>query len=367
MSLALVFLTEIKGVSAPRAGLALSIAFSLSFATIGLLGRIISRIGPKASLIAATVLSIAGYSTYYFGVQILTIAIAAFVVASGDRLYAAAWPVMVLAVYGDHDLRVVFSRLAIWKVLLAGLGATTTGLMLSVSRQFGLQLALAINILSYAFSIPLLMASRTSSTIATRTAERSRSPLTDKPFMLLVLSQLLASFVWIMPVAFFPLYITQTLHAPLKYITVCLIVRYAVIFCSQAWVTSMTADWTRRSILCSSSFLGCTAVLSVALTSNTKPTFALPLLICGSVFACFSECLSKPFAMSLSVRMGGSSFARYSAYFQVTWMGALAVSPVLIGLTVSRPKLLWALLTAFGVSSFILEMTRSAKKWGRWK
>lgn len=352
MSLAVLFLIRIQGYDPGTAGTFVSLAFLASFLSMNWCARVVVAAGPRRTLLLCCGVSAVGFALYFFAVNPALAFVAAAIIATADRLYAAAWPTLLSDRHGGGDMSQVFATVTALKTLVLGLGALSSSVLLGAFGDNGLRFALWLNVASYISSaIVLALDKPTEGELIKRLPERTSAvlwALTDRPFLRLLTSQTLLSICWIIPTSIFPVYIASRLDLDLSVVTLVLVARYLTIMIFQISLTRVVTHYRRSRIT-----LICVALaLLVVALCTILPTLPQPVQI-AAIFGCTillatTEIVAKPTAMAAAVRIAPhTSLPAYMAAFQLTWTLAYAVAPALAGLSAAAPAALW---TIIGVS-----------------
>ena len=343
MSLVLLYLALVNGIPPVLAGPLITIAAVLSFVAMPLVGRLIHRLRGRNSLILSGVISAVGYTLYFFAREPVTVLVAASLVALGDRLNGAAWPVLAAEQFGRDRLTLLFAITNSAKTVALGAGALAAAAALAAGNEAGLRIALAANVTSYLVGLIVLLSVKRHVITAERTPIRSLSIAFRNPgFMRLVLSQMSLSASWIIPGVAFPLYLTEGLGQPAALAAVMLTLRYGVVAAIQVPIVRMTRSWDRQRILAFSGACSASGVLCVIALPFAWDGWLIALTALATALLALSEIISKPTAAADAIRYSPpGEEAPYMAVFQSSWTFAYAIGPAAIGLGLQAPPILW--------------------------
>jgi MFS family permease len=367
MSLAVLFLVQLRDHSPDRVGLIISFAFLLSFGTIPTCATLVSRWGPKACLFLCCGISSVGYGLYFFSYDLWGVFASALAVAFADRLYASAWPTLLAHRHGKSGISKLFASVTAWKTLFLGLGALSSSLLLGLFGTDGLVFALWVNVLSYLASALALWFDRGESTLAVNQDHNligvDDQPLKNRAFTRLVASQTLLSLCWIIPTAVFPLYIPAFTPVDIAIVPVILVVRYASVMVFQVPIANLVCNQSRMSTLVMSVGLGICAIAACASLPIIATAWQTPLIFLITFALAISETVAKPTASGLAVHYAPpSALPRYMATFQLTWTLAYALAPALAGLGAANPGALWLVLSGSLVVSLVVEFAPEGRR-----
>jgi Major Facilitator Superfamily len=360
MSLVLLYLVRVNHVAPALAGTLVTVAAISSFAAMPLVSRIIHRLKGRDSLILCSLVSAGGYAIYFVARSPFVVVVAALLVALGDRLNGAAWPVLAAEQFGRDRLKIVFGVTNTAKTVALGVGALTAAAALALNNNVGLRVALGANVASYIAGLAILLfVPRKRAPEIVRSRLPLSVPLRDHQFMRLVVSQTSLSASWIIPGVAFPLFLTRDLGLAAALAAIMLTLRYCVISVVQIPLIRLTSQWRRGAVLAfsgGSSVAGLAAVLLLPLVSGT---LLIVMVTSATTLFALSEVISKPTAAAEAVRLSPpGDEAPYMAVFQATWTLAYALGPAAIGFGIQAPEFLWAGILAIVVAGSIYGLSK---------
>jgi MFS family permease len=349
MPLVLPYLTVVNGVDPAAAGTAVAVATVVSLLFAAPIGWLLGRVGAKSGLIVATCLSIAGYLGFLPVTTGPAVLAAFLLVAVGDRLHAAAWPVMAALTFGRATLVSVFATVETLKTACLLGGVLTSMAAMRLGTVPGLRVALAANVLTYAVSLLFLRGvladERRRAGEAAGTRLRPRV-LRDRRFALLLTSQTFLTTAWLVPLTVLPLYILEVLHGPAFLATAPLLLRYGIIIASQIRLTRRTLTWNRPRLVVVCAGLAVGGVGAAGSMAGLPPGQQLVAGAVAVVLLATSEVLGKPSGAALAVHLSPRGDERaYTSLYQLTSGIPVALLPALVGVLLDRPALLWGALT----------------------
>lgn len=356
ISLLLLYLVEINHIDASAAGTAVSIGFLASFALIPIASILVDKLGAKTALAVCAVLSAISYAALAASFHIYSVIIVAFAISGTDRIYATAWPTIAAQRYGKEQITEVFGTVSALRTFFLAAGALSSAVLLSVLHDGGLEAALWINVTSYGLGVLLLLADKISySSSAPKIPSPPWACLKNPQFLKLLMSQILVSISWVIPSAILPIFLTAVLSLPLYYVPAILIIRYVTIVSLQMPLLLVSKTYSestslRAGIACSTLAVVVLSALPLVQSAAQITGTALAVVLLGA-----SECLSKPVASSMAIRMAPSGGeAGYMATFQLATTLAAAVAPLLAGSLLISANLVWAAIgIALAVSTII--------------
>jgi MFS family permease len=357
-SLSLLFLISYNGMSAAAAGIGVTIGSLAAFACVPLAGLLTQRLGARTSLQISNIATAAGALLYLPSHSWIGAAIASFVVMSADRIYGAAWPVLVSRVAGREKVAAWLASTNAVRTGAVGLGALAATLVLSTSGDIGLLIALLVNSASKLISFFFLrlvpirhLQSRTS-----ERPSRLRDVFHNKPFMRLLWSQTLLSFAWTLPPIVLPVLLVESLGLPAYWASIALVCRYVTVTALQIPARRLVDSWSTARIS-----LVAVAIASLAIVVAAATTFPGAAAVAGiaaavsSVLVALAEIISKPSASAVAVALAPpDDEGPHMAVFQLSWTLAYAIGPLLVGVGIAQPGWMWAtILVALAASALI--------------
>jgi len=349
MPLVLPYLTTVNGNDAAVTGTAIGAATVVSLLFASPIARLLERMGAREGLRAATFLSITGYLGFTLAHSGPAIFAVFLLVAVADRLHAAAWPVMAAVTFGRDTLVPVFATVEMLRTCCLLIGVVASMAAMQLGTMPGLQVALAVNVLTYAVSLVFLR--RVGPDQPRRAgrgdaqAEARPRVLRDGRFVLLLASQTFLIMAWLIPLMVLPLYILQVLQAPPFLATAPLLLRYVIIIGSQVRLSRRIMSWSRPRVVVTCSGLAVAGVGAASAMAGLPPA---PQVVAGIVavgLLATSEVLGKPSGAALAVQLSPVGGERaYTSVFQLSSGIPVALLPALAGVLLDRDQLLWAAL-----------------------
>lgn len=352
MSLSLLYLHRVNGVDPAVAGPVVTGAALASFLLMAPISAVVHRLRGRNSLLLAAALGAVGHTAYLWAKDPATVAVAAFLVALGDRLTGTCWPVLAAERFGRGRVRSLFAVANSAKTFALAAGALVASFALAAGGDRGLWIMLLANIATFILTFAVLC------TVSSGPGGADGSPLTsgrvrmsdvlrNRRFMSLVVSQTALSATWMIPMIAFPLYFTLSLGESAALATAALAIRYIVVTVAQVPLVHRVAGWSLTTVLLVSAASAALGVLVVASLPLVDGTARVVAVVAATVLIAGSEICSKPIASAEAVRVAPpGTEAPFMAVFQVTWSLAYVLGPAVVGVGLSRPVVLWCGLLA---------------------
>ncbi|MFD8978438.1 MFS transporter [Streptomyces sp. NPDC059564] len=350
-------------------GAALSLGQLLALPTPIVAGPLIDRLGPRKVVLAANVISAAGFTGFLFADAAWKIVLVQLVVQAGSSIYWTSSRALVMLAAARHgDRSRWFGFIGALRNIGAGFGSAVASVAVALGSGTGVRGLVLVNALTFVVAAWLVATWRPG---AATGAERPDPPgdsgadadadkttlggyaqvLRDGRYLRLVLANL--SFVLaasVLPVLL-AVYTTEVLGAGAWLIGVCVVGNMVLVAVAQ----TLVARWAERHrptrVLALAAMVNAAAFAVFALLlALPGPAVAVGLLTAMLIFT-FAEMLSLPPSNELSVSLAPEHIrGRYLGAFQLSWTLGNALAPALLTLLLSQgPARPWVLLGGLNV------------------
>jgi MFS family permease len=313
-------------------------------------GRLIDRAGPKAVLVAASLVRAAAFLGYVTTHGVVAFALLSVVVALGNRAEQAATPalVVVLPPPAQRTQWLAMSR----TVFNAGLGAGALAGSVLISGSHGALVVLGLaNAASFLLAALLLLGLPRVPAVPRRPGRAGTGPWRDRTYLLAVAVN---AALWVVALAVetgLPAYLITELGAPSWLTGVLFVISTGLLILVQLPMTSVLDRWGAVPVLVGGAWLLAVFLVLLAVVPGTAGTALAVLLTAGMVVYTFGELATTHVRAVLLANLPppGESGA-YQAFNQT----AVGLSGALVPLGVSAllaaaPAVLWWLCTALSL------------------
>ncbi|MET9802585.1 MFS transporter [Streptomyces sp. NPDC006368] len=353
------------GLFAPLAFLYFSFGTGLSFSAIGsavsagtlasvpmalLAGWLVDRSSPKAVLVTSNLVTAAGYALYPLASDWTLIAAATFLVMTGDRLYWASWPVLVVDLAPGRKLDATYAAVGAIKNFTVATGALASSVLTAAFGRGAADLVLALNVVSSLVAAALLAGVRVTADRPRREKEEGpgwREAFTDHAFTGFCLSFTLLTFAWALPATVLPAYAVEIVGLPGWTPALFLGVNSVVITLAQTILTARLSHVPRQSLILRAALLFAGVFAGLYAVSVLPTATAIAVLVPVMLAFTVGEMIALPAANALVASSAPAAIrGRYMSLFQLSWAVSGLFIPVLAGAVLDRGAL-WVC-AAFG-------------------
>jgi MFS family permease len=333
LPLALVYVTKVVGLPLGVAGTLITVGTTASLLVPPPAGRLIDRIGPCTVVIAAQFTQAVGVFIYLVADGVVTVLVAAVLLAVGQQLFYCALFILIADVAGDGPKERPFTVTAMVRTAAFGVGGLATGGLLALAGVHGYRIAVAIDGVSFLCTAVLL--------VRRVNAPRARAPAPtirvqvwrDRPYLAFIgIAGLFG-----LSVDFFligmPVYVFDQLHGPGWLPGVLLAVLTAVISVGGTIALRATRGLSRVQAMALASVLyvvWCALSLGALLVS---PGWLAPYLLATTLVLAVATLTFGPRANVLAEAVAPPyARGRYLAAFQYAFTCAQVLAPAVAGL-----------------------------------
>ncbi len=316
-------------------GLAITAATCVTLVANPVAGILVDRFGSRRIVVLALCLEAVGFGGYLAVSSALTLFGAALVATAGTRVFFASFSTLIAESVADGDRDRWYGLVGVTQTVGASLSGLLATLMIGSIGLGGFRVIILTNIGCLLLSAWLIQQGKS---VRERPPAGSagvsyRDVWRDRPFLLLVGSNLLFVCCAMLMGIGFVIYATEVLNAPLWSLGVIGVVQTILTVCLQTRVT-----WMMRNVRRTRSILVASAIWLVATLA-----FAAGIFVPGAVIvfylllACLvftaAQWFYGPASRALAAGIGpAAARGRYIATFELSWGVAAAITPAMFGL-----------------------------------
>ena len=361
----LIFFRHVTGLPLASIGLVLTVTSLIAMAALPLGGAAVDRYGALKVLIVLYLLRAIGFALYPLAHSLALFALLALVTAAGTRTAPSTLQARFaeLLTGTDRDRMQALSR----SLGNAGLGAGTliASLLIATGGNSGYLAAAWLN--AGSFVVAAVLATRTPpSPLVERKPAASkkggyRLVAKDRPFLTLMLANLLIALGYTSLTVLLPLYAINWLHVPQGIIGSAFIVN--TLLCATLGVPvaalARRRFRTRNAMAVAGAGMFVAAFLGQILLGTVRPhdtALVVTVLLACVVVATFAELVHSPAASTLAQAAAPAPLrGRYLAAYQSSWALANALAPTLFtALVVVDGRLPWLVIAVTAVLGAVL-------------
>lgn len=334
-------------------GLGLSVAGALALPTSLIVGPLVDRLGAKRVVVASNLVQAASFTGYLFVSTLWQLIGFALLTAIGQGIFWTANGALTsLAADGGQRARWFGLQQALRNAGF-GIGGLLAAIAVTTGGPFGYRFLAGFNASSYLIAGMLTASWRSSRSSRQETPDREtarpsadsqarpratyRQVLADRPFLLLMATNLLFVFSDLMLTVLLAIYILRDLHGPAWLVGVLFATNSALVAASQTTIAGRTEHRRRTGVLRAAAGLwACTFALLWAL-SAAPHWLVIPGLFAAIVVATSAEVLNGPTMRDLVSAMAPTTLqGRYFAIHRLSWSVGGTVAPFLFTSLLAR-------------------------------
>lgn len=369
LPLTLVYLTRVVGLPLALAGTVVPLGTVAGLLVPPLAGRLTDRVGARLVVILAQLVQAAGVFAYLLAGSVVTVAVAAVLVAAGQQLFYCALYALVSDVAGDVPKDHPFAIVGMVRAASFGAGGLVAAMLLTGFGPIGFRLAIGANAVTYLLAaLVLLLCLRAPSTRFLPPPPRlTAGPLRDRPYLTLILISGLFGLSLDVFLIGVPVFILEQLHGPawlpgaiIALLTLCTSVGGTLALRLTHRLSRIDA-MRFGSLLYALWWLGCLGALLVPRAAQPVYLLAVTLIIATAnlVFGPRANALAEAAAPR-------AARGRYLAAFQYAFTTAQVIAPAVVALFSVAVWLPWvvvaacAVLAVFGLSGLAARLPAHA-------
>ncbi|AXB44044.1 MFS transporter [Amycolatopsis albispora] len=359
LPLTLVYLSRVVGLPLAIAGTVVPLGTVAGLLVPPLAGRLTDRVGARLVVITAQLVQAAGVLAYLLAGSVVTVAVAAVLVAAGQQLFYCALYALVADVAGDVPKDRPFAVVGMVRAASFGAGGLVAAVLLTGFGTTGFRVALAANAVTYLLAALVLLLGLRTRTTRFLPPPRclAAGPLRDRPYLKLILISGLFGLSLDVFLIGVPVFVLEQLHGPswlpgaiIALLTLCTSVGGTLALRLTHRLSRIDA-MRFGSMLYALWWLGCLGALLVPRAAQPGYLLAVTLIIATAnlVFGPRANALAEAAAPR-------AARGRYLAAFQYAFTTAQVVAPAVVALFSVAVWLPWvvvavcAVLAVFGLS-----------------
>ena len=346
------------GLFAPLAFLYFSFGTGLSFSAIGsavsagtlaalpmalLAGWLVDRFSAKTVLVSSNMVTALGYALYPLASQWTLIALATFLVMSGDRLYWASWPVLVVDLTSGRKLDATYAAVGTIKNFTVATGTLASSALTIAFGRGAADLVLALNVITSLVAGMVLAGVRVPAGRPRPKEEEGigwRGVFKDHAFTGFCFSFMLLTFAWALPATLLPAYAVRIMGLPGWAPAFFLGINSVVITLAQMSVTAKVSKVPREGLIVRAGLIFAGVFVALYLVTELPTSTAIVALVPVMLVFTLGEMISLPAASALVVRSAPVAIrGRYMSLYQLSWAISGLFIPVLAGVVLDRGSL----------------------------
>jgi len=365
---AIIYFLHTTSLSLPTIGVALSAAGFVAIGTVIPAGVLLDRLPPARLVVAANLLSAVAFAGYLTVSHIWQLVLFALLAAVGSRLYWTANLALIGDAFAPRDRSRWFAFQRALRNTGFGLGGLLGAVAISVGSTAGYHALAAVNAVSYLAAALLVFtwarrrrrpgesSAPSSSPAVQRPAGCTpatglggfRTALTDRPFLLIVATNLLFVLCSLVLDVLLAVYVTRGLGLPVWLTGVLFALNTAVVALAQT-ITSRTVEGLTSVRMLQLTALVWACAFAVFWLTGLVPTAAgIALLLIAVLVFTLAEMIQGPALNNLVVAIAPDAVrGRYLGVYQLSWGAGSAAAPALFSwLYTGGSQLPWIVLGA---------------------
>jgi MFS family permease len=372
---AVVYFLHTTGLSLPVAGFGLSAASLLALPAAPVCGLLIDRLTPATVVIIGNAVSAAAFAGYLAVSNLWELVFFAFFAAAGGRFFWTANLALVGEAFDGPERARWFAFQRAARNAGYGLGGLLAAAALGSGSGIGYRALALANAASFALAATLVFYwSRRQRTRARRTQVPTadgarvnyRAPLTDGPFLLLTVMNVLFVLCMMVLDVLLALYLVHVLHQPVWLSGFLFAANTVAIAALQTAVWGLLAGRRPVRVLQLSAAVWGASFLLMWLTAALPASFAVAGVFVAVAVYTAAELIQGPVFNGLVVAAAPEhARGRYMAVYQLSWALAQATAPGLFGwLFTTDHALPWIVLAAGCAACVLILATRVGRAIG---
>lgn len=349
LPLALVYVTRVVGLPLGLAGTVVAAGTVIGLLVPPVGGRAVDRVGPRAVVIFSQLVQALGVVSYLLADGVAMTVVAAVLLAGGQQLFYCSLFSLIADVAGEGPTDRPFAMVGMVRSAGFGLGSLAAGLLLSLSDLTGLQIAVALDAMSFLVCGVLLAVSvrvphaaqRGSSAAADGT---DRGPLHDRPYLLLIGVTMLCIVTTDFFMVGLPVYILDELHGPRWLPGAVLVLHTAVISSGGTAAVRFTRGMARTRAMSFGAALyagwSVAGLAALVVAPSWRPAWLLGCTVLVSVGTLLVLTRANSVAEAAAPR---ARRGQYLAAFQYAFTVAQVLAPAIVALFTIKVWLPWVL------------------------
>lgn len=342
-------------------GIAITAATCTTLAANPVAGILVDRFGARRIVVLALCIEAVGFGGYLAVSSALTLFMAALVATAGTRIFFASFSTLIAESVEDGDRDRWYGMVGVTQTVGASLSGLLATLMIGSIGLGGFRVIILTNIGCLLLAAVLIHHGQSIREQVSSGSEvvTCRAIWRDRPFLLLVGSNLLfVSSTMLMGIGFV-IYATEVLEAPLWSLGVIGVVQTVLTVGLQTRVTWLMRGVRRTRSIAVASAIWVVATLAFAAGIFVPVAAIIPYLLLASLVFTAAQWFYGPASRALAAGLGPpAARGRYIATFELSWGVAAAITPAMFGLLYGwapvAPWLAMAVLVLFAIGLVLL-------------
>ncbi|TWP36020.1 MFS transporter [Leekyejoonella antrihumi] len=332
MPVSVLYFLATTSLSLPQVGLALSVAAAVAVPAVLVVGHVVDKVGAKQVLLAANAIEAAGFAGYlvahsYAAVQGVTI-----VVAIGQAAFWSSYSPMVAAITLPGERELWFGFIGALRNVGFAAGGLLAGLAISIGTTTAYRAMVAANVLSYLLALVLLSTVRAHKAPAPPVDERHvgwAQIIRDRPYYLLVLSNLAYALCSIALNYVMPVYAVETLHLPGWVTGTIFTINTVLVGFGQSFAVRKMRGHVRWRIIGVANLGFAAGFMLMALAGHLAVAPAVTVMLVAVGIYTVGEVLAGPVLTTIATDSRPDHLrGRYMSVYQLSWTVASIIAPV---------------------------------------
>ncbi|MBP2471418.1 MFS family permease [Crossiella equi] len=354
LPVSVLYLTAVIGLDVPTAGVVSAAAIALGLLVPPFAGQLVDRWGPHRVLVLAQFVQAAGAALYLVATTVPEAALAASLLAIGQRGFYCSVFVLIADVAAEGAKDKPFALAGLTQSVCFGAGAAVAGLLVGTDGVWAYRLVAGLNVVSFLACAVILLRFVRPPHHQPSTPEHGgyRRLLTDWPFVGLIAVNFCFAVAVDMAVVGVPVHITHALAAPAWLIGVVVGLVTMLRLAFQVPVVQRIGHLPRTTALLGAGGLMISWALALAFAVLLPPVWAAAWVVLVTTLYAFGAAVHAPLSNALAdASAPPENRGRYLAVFQYSFGLSNVVAPALLALTAygaATPWLVLAVLMALG-------------------
>lgn len=330
MPVSLLYFIATTSLSITQVGAALSVAAVVSLPLVLGIGHVVDRIGAKTVLIAANAVQALGFLGYTLASSFLQVVVLTSLVGLGQSAFWASYSPLVAALSRPGEREKWFGFLGALRNVGFAVGGLVAGIVVTIGTPGAYRTVVVVNALSYAASLTLLLGVRAG---GKEKAPEGGQPhwsiaLRDRPFRLLVLSNLAYALCGMALNVAMPVYAAEVLRLPGWVTGAIFTLNTILVGVGQGLVVRWMTGRVRYRLVLLANLVFAAGFLLMAGVSWLSTSLATMVILGAVVVYTFGELLGGPVLTTIAVDSRPAHLrGRYMAFYQLSWLVAGIIAP----------------------------------------
>lgn len=337
----------------------LSVATALTLIVTPLAGVLVDRRRARPIVVMSLCVMAAGFVAYLMVSSAMTLFVAALLATGGSRGFYAAFSSLIAESVEDAARDRWYGLVGVTQNVGASVSGVLASLVIGSAGERGFRLVIVSNIGCLLIAAFLIYLGRSVRDVPPETAPDRvdyRTVLCDRPFLLLIASNLFTVWGSMLVGIGLAVYATEALGAPLWAVGAIGMVQTGLTVCLQTRVTDRLQHMRRTRAMLLAGVMFVAAAIGLAGAVLLQTSMLVPYLVLVLVVFSAAQWCHGPGSRALAAGMApAAGRGRYIASFELSWGLAAAATPVTFGALYGKAAALpWLAMAGFMLVAMLL-------------